>query len=206
MNAWLSAMVGMAAGWGIINLAAFSSGCENPFQTRTPEPPTRSQGTWLLPHSPEIIFANLRNAIAERNVVNYERCFADSVKSRRQFSFIPEATVANEKPEVFSAWGLREERNYFSRLLNSLPEDSALGLILRPDSLRDVIERDSVISWQHYELIVRHSQASVPGKVSGEGQFWLSRDQFGDWSIYRWQDFASDNPSTWSTLKAAFWR
>jgi hypothetical protein len=188
----------------VVSLAIGFNACENPFQTRAPEPPKRVQGTFVLPHSPGIVFSNLRNALAELNVVNYERCFADSTRSGRRFRFIPEATVANTNPGLFARWGLKEERDYFARMRDPLPADSTFSL--RLDSLQTVVTGDSAIFLQRYELLVRHQrQASgVPRKVSGEGRFWLSRDQFGDWSIYRWADFSSGSALTWSTLKAAF--
>ena len=143
-------------------------------------------------------------ALAELNVVNYERCFSDSTRSGRQFRFIPEATVANTNPGLFSLWDVKKERDYFVRMRDPLPADSTFSL--RLDSLQAVIPGDSATFSQRYELIARHQrQASgVPRKVSGEGRFWLSRDQFGDWSIYRWADFSSGSAFTWSTLKAAF--
>jgi hypothetical protein len=188
-------------------LSGFALGfiaCENPFQTRAPESPERVQGTFVLPYSPGIVFINLRSALAELNVVNYERCFSDSTRSDRQFRFIPEATVANTNPGLFLRWGVREERDVFARMLNPLPVDSTFSL--RLDSLQSVVTVDSAIFFQRYELIARHKrQASgVPRKVSGEARFWLSRDQFGDWSIYRWADFSSGSGFTWSTLKAEF--
>ncbi len=188
----------------VIGLAIGFGACENPFQTRTPEPPQRSQGTFVLPHSPGIVFVNLRNAMAELNVVNYERCFADSMRAGRRFRFIPEAAVANTNPGLFSRWSAKEERDYFARMRDPLPADSIFTL--RLDSLQIVVTGDSATFLQRYELMARHQrQASgVPRRVSGEGRFWLSRDQFGDWSIYRWADFSSGGAFTWSTLKAAF--
>jgi len=186
-------------------LVSFNA-CENPFQTRAPEPPRRAQGTFVLPHSPAIVFINLRSALAELNVVNYERCFTDSTRSSRRFRFIPEPAVANTNPGLFSLWSIKEERGYFARMRDPLPADSIFTLTLRPDSLQTVVTGDSAIFLQRYELIARHQRqtSGVPRKVSGEGRFWLSRDQFGDWSIYRWADFSSGSAFTWSTLKAAF--
>jgi hypothetical protein len=182
--------------------------CENPFKTREPEPPSQARSTWILPFSPEIVFVNLRNAMVERNVVNYERCFSDSTRPGGwRFRFIAEATVANENPDKFANWGVKQERDYFSQLRANLPEDSTRSLVLRPDSLQTVITGDSAIFLHRYELTVRHKLQSccgVPGKVSGEGRFWLSKDQFGEWSIYRWADFASGGAFTWSRLKADF--
>jgi len=195
---WLSVVV------VAICFACGFCGCENPFQTRAPEPPQRVQGTFILPHSPGIVFANLRNALAELNVVNYERCFSDSMHAGRPFRFIPEAAVANTNPGLFARWGLKDERDYFARMRDPLPADSTFSL--RLDSLQTVVTGDSAIFLQRYELVARHQRqtSGVPRQVSGEGRFWLSRDQFGDWSIYRWADFSSGSAFTWSTLKAAF--
>ncbi len=183
----------------VIGLALGFSACKNPFQTRTPEPPKRTQSTWLLPHSPGIVFINLRNALAELNAVNYKRCFSDS------FRFIPEAAVANTNPGKFANWDAQKERSYLEQMINPLPPDSAFSL--RLDSLSTVdIGSESIIYLQDYELIARHRLQSigVPRKVSGEGRFWLNKNRFEEWSIYRWEDFASGSAFTWSTLKAAF--
>lgn len=172
--------------------------CDNPFQTRTPEPPERTQNTWLLPHSPEIVFVNLRNALAELNVVNYGRCFADS------FRFVPEASVDIRNPGKFINWSAKEERGYFEQMRNPLPLDSTFSL--RLDSLQTINMGESVMFLQRYELVARHGRQSegIPRRVAGTGRFMLRRNSFGDWSIYLWEDFARGNAFTWSELKAAF--
>jgi hypothetical protein len=183
----------------VIGLTLGYNACENPFQTRTPEPPKRTQSTWLLPHSPGIVFINLRNALTELNTVNYKRCFSDS------FRFVPEATVANTNPGKFDGWNLQKEGSYLEQMLNPLPPDSAFTL--RLDSLSTLDSgSESVIYLQRYELLARHRLQSIgiPRKVSGEGRFWLGKNRFEEWAIYRWEDFASGSAFTWSTLKAAF--
>ncbi len=183
----------------VIGLVFAYNACENPFQTRTPEPPGQTQSSWLLPHSPGIVFINLRDALAELNAVNYKRCFSDS------FRFVPEAAVANTNPGKFDGWNLQREGGYLEQMLNPLPRDSVFTL--RLDSLSTVdVGSESVIYLQRYELIARHRLQSIgiPRKVSGEGRFWLGKNRFEEWSIYRWEDFASGSAFTWSTLKAAF--
>jgi hypothetical protein len=188
-------------GTTVIGFALGFNACENPFQTRTPEPPARVQSTFSLPHAPGIVFINLRYALAERNVVNYERCFSDSLRSGRSFRFIPEKAVAATNPNVFDNWDLKEERDYFVRMV---APDSLFSL--RLDSLEaKPILKDTVVYRQRYDLIARHQRPRAPRRVAGEGLFFLRRDDFGDWSIYRWEDsFDRDSSSTWSTLKVAF--
>ena len=125
-----------------IGLALGFAACDNPFQTRTPEPPKRTQNTWLLPHSPGIVFLNLRNALAELNLVNYGRCFADS------FRFVAEASVDIRNPGKFINWGAKEERDYLEQMLNPLPADSAFSL--RLDSLQTINMGESVVFLQKY--------------------------------------------------------
>lgn len=182
-------------------------GCENPFATRTPEPPDDSGGNrWIPPFASELVLENLRNAIADQNVENYLRCFSDSSRTGKRFRFDPEATVANQNPGLFTSWGLSQERDYFLQLRAALPADSARSLQL--DSLQTIVLGDSAIFLRTYDLIVRHRRQSigVPGRVAGELRFWLIKDPFGEWSIYRWADFSTGQALTWSSLKAAFVR
>lgn len=190
-------------------LLAFSTmlfSCENPFATRAPEPPKNTGSRFVPPFSAEIVLENLRNAINDRNVENYLRCFVDSTRAGERFQFEPDAAVNNQYPEVFRQWGLAQERDYFSQLRAALPSDSLRSL--RLDSLQTIIFSDSAQFVRAYELNVRHRQQSsgVPGQVRGELRFWLNKNPFGEWSIYRWADFATGQSPTWSALKVAFVR
>lgn len=188
-------------------LLAMLTGCENPFAVRTPEPPDDSGGNrWIPPFASEIVLENLRNAVADQNVENYLRCFSDSTRTGKRFRFDPEASVANQNPGLFNDWSLSHERDYFLQLRAALPADSARSL--RLDSLQTIILGDSAIFLRAYDLIVRHRRQSigVPAQVAGELRFWLIKDPFGEWSIYRWADFSNSPTLTWSSLKAAFVR
>ncbi|MDZ7268476.1 MAG: hypothetical protein ONB48_12140 [candidate division KSB1 bacterium] len=183
------------------------SGCKNPFVTRTPEPPDNAGGNhWLPPFASEVVLENLRNAITDQNVENYLRCFSDSTRTGQRFRFKPETAVANQNPGLFSHWGLAAERDYFVQLRAALPADSARSLLL--DSLQTISYGDSALFVRSYVLVARHKRQSigVPGRVAGELRFWLIKDQFGEWSIYRWADFSTGPAPTWSSLKAAFVR
>lgn len=180
--------------------------CENPFATRAPEPPKNSGSRYIPPFSAEIVLENMRNAISDRNVENYLRCFTDSSRTGERFRYEPDAATVNQYPGVFNQWGLAQERDYFSQLRAALPTDSLRSL--RLDSLQTITFNDSAQFVRAYELNVRHKQqsAGAPGQVRGELRFWLRKDQFGEWSIYRWADFATGQAQTWSALKAAFVR
>jgi hypothetical protein len=185
---------------------SFLCACENPFITRTPEPPAGLGSLWIPPFSAEIVIENLRNAISDRNGENYVRCFSDSSRVSRRFQFIPEITVANNNPGAFVNWSLAQERDYFSQLRAAVPGDSICSL--RLDSLQISLFGDSAQFRYAYDLTARHRRqtAGVPGRVQGELRFSLLKDSFGEWSIQRWVDFATGPAQTWSALKVAFVR
>lgn len=190
-----------------ITLAASGAGCENPFATRSPDFPDNAGGYhWIPPFASELVLENLRNAIADQNVENYLRCFSDSTRTGQRFRFDAETVVANQNPGLFSGWSLAEERDYFIQLRAALPADSARSLLL--DSLQTISYGDSAVFLRSYVLVVRHKRQSigVPGRMTGALRFWLVKDQFGEWSIYRWADFSTGQAPTWSSLKAAFVR
>ncbi len=185
----------------------FLLACENPFATRTPEAPEgRGSSRWIPPFAAELVVENLRNAIADRNVENYVRCFVDSSRTGRHLQFFPETAVANNNPGIFLDWGPAQERDYFSQLRAATPGDSICTLQL--DSLQTILFSDSAQFFYEYDLIARHRRqsAGVPGRVQGELRFWLIKDSFGEWAIQRWADFATKPAQTWSALKVAFVR
>lgn len=190
----------------LLAICAALLSCENPFATRTPEEPKGAGSRYIPPFSAEIVVENLRNAITDRNVENYLRCFTDSTRTDERFRYEPDAASSNQYPGTFTQWSLTQERDYFSQLRAALPVDSLRSL--RLDSLQTITFNDSAQFVRAYELNVRHKQqsAGVPGLVRGELRFWLRKDPFGEWSIYRWADFATGQAQTWSALKAAFVR
>ncbi len=185
-------------------LAAFIvSGCENPFQTRTPEPPTQSRGTFITPLTPEAVISNLRNAVVEQNLVNYSRSLADPARGGA-FRYQADPAVENSRPELFADWGLEEEKHYFGQLSAALPPDSARALIFTAQSITTL--GDSAIFIEDYQLNIRHTQQTggIAIRYAGQARFILRRDNLGEWAIHRWSDFSTGSTPTWSALKASF--
>jgi hypothetical protein len=189
----------------IFSTALFVSGCENPFQTRTPEPPTRSRGTFAPPLSPGAVLRNLRNAVIEQSLVNYSRSLADPARGGN-FRFDADPVVENSQPDLFANWGLEEEKQYFSQL--------NANHVLPPDSLRSLsfIAKDtttfgdSAIFVEDYQLEIHHTQQAggIARRYAGQARFTLRRDSFGEWAIHRWADFSTSATPTWSALKGSF--
>lgn len=177
--------------------------CDNPFQTRTPEPPTQSRGTFITPLVPDVVLVNLRNAVIEQNLVNYARSLADPARGGT-FTYEAEPSVANAQRELFDNWDLNNEKRYFNQLSAVLPQDSARSLIFISQAVTNL--GDSAIFIENYDLTVRHTQQSsgIPSRYAGQARFWLRPDNLGEWSIYRWADFSTGSMPTWSALKASF--
>ncbi len=178
--------------------------CTNPFETRAPAAPDAGRLSWIPPRRPEIVLENLRNAILEQNVENYLRCLSDTSRQPKRFQFIADPLVASENPGIFENWTRDNERAYFSQIRALVPQDSLHFLTLVP--VQTTQFADSALFVQNYTLTLRHTQQAqgVPGVVSGQARFWMGVDEFGDWAIYRWEDRALGNQSTWSVLKAIF--
>jgi len=177
--------------------------CENPFETRTPEPPSRSRATFVPPLSPAAVLRNLRNAVIEQNLLNYSRSLADPARGGA-FRFDADPVVENSRPELFANWGLEEEKHYFSQLNAVLPQDSLRSLSFTPKDTTTF--GDSAIFVEDYQLEMHHTQQAggVARRYAGQARFTLRRDSLGEWAIYRWADFSTGNTPSWSALKATF--
>lgn len=184
--------------------ALFVIACGNPFSTREPEPPEDNTSSFIPPTTAEIVFLNLQLAIGDKNVENYIRSFVDTTSSEKRFVFVPDQGVAARNPGVFVAWDIGDERRYFTRMLQAVPNDSTRGLNFRVSENRPGSNTATIV--QSYELIVRHSQQenNIPVVVRGEARFLLERDGTGDWAIYSWEDFSNGVDPTWSDLKVSF--
>ncbi len=178
--------------------------CKSPFATREPEEPKTEQSSWIQPTSPNYVMANLRNAVAEKNITNYLRCFADTSNSPKQFRFIAEPTVANANPGLFENWRIESEQTFINQLMLFLPRDSTSQLSFSPKS--ENTYQDSVVLVQEYHLIIHHTCKSeeCPRDMVGQAEFRLIRTPEDLWFIYLWIDRAVGDKPTWSLLKAYF--
>ena len=182
-----------------------SVACESPFTTREAELPDGSSSTFLNPTSPDIVFVNLRIAFDERNVENYIRTFVDSTRSSRRFKFLPDEGVAATRPGTFLNWSLEDERRYLIKLFQATSPDSVLRLTFVEDKTDE--SANSATVTQNYRLTARHSrqELGLGPEVLGQAIFYLERNETGDWSIHRWEDFKVNTADqSWSELKAFF--
>ncbi len=181
------------------------SGCDNPFATREPEPPSTIQSSWIQPTSPKIVLANLKNALEEKNKSNYLRCLADTSVSKKEFVFVADPAVLAANPGVFGRWNKEAESNYINQLYSYLPKDSVITVKFTTFQ-EDDTPQDSFITQQNYTLKMhdRCDDDNCVQVLTGQSEFRMIRTEDDLWYIFRWTDASVSDSLTWSDHKARF--
>ena len=107
----LSFGVALLACWQLLG-----AGC-NLFEPRDPEVPSQSSDSFIPPTDPDAVIENLQNAVAQKNSVNYVRCFADPSRTVRPFQFFPSPDAGARYASVFAFWTVDQEKTYFQNLV-----------------------------------------------------------------------------------------
>ena len=178
----------------------FTFFCDNPFKTRDPEVPNTSQSAWVPPHTAEDLLANMQSAIREKNPDNYIRCYIEDAVEGRRFQFVPDPDVAIQYPYL-NAWTREAESNMIKLTFSYLPADSGISLVFG-ESIREVVTADSVVMLKPYTFSIHHNQPELPRTLEGQAELWMTENAIGEWTIYRWQDYAAENQAPWSEWKA----
>jgi len=171
------------------------------FEPREPEPPTQSSFDYRPPTVPSIVISNLQNAVAQKNSANYISCFADPVKTKRAFAFVPSAEASAQYPGLLADWTVADELSYFQNLVAKSAPNGFSSLLLTPKS--SVVTADSVIYSFDYTLTFEHTESGFPTIARGTLQFSIGTDN-NFWTIYRWSDFKTTTDITWSLVKGKF--
>lgn len=174
------------------------------FQTRTPEAPTQPSDAYVPPTDPDALIQNLESAIAERNSVNYQRCFPDPSHAKQPYVFIPSANAAATYAGVFAHWTVDDERQYFQNLVaRTAGKPTAFSnLVLAHKSV--ILSGDSTVVSYDYTFTFEHNDPSFPTVATGTMQVVLGPDNTNTWVIYRWTDYKTTGDVTWSHFKGKF--
>lgn len=185
----------------IISLICFLAfiGCDI-FNTRTPESPSEQSSNFIQPTAPDIVVTNFQNSIEGFSVDDYIKCFVDTLFSDKKFEFGPSLETGIDRA-LFLGWNLESERQYLLNL--GKPPFGSAGLILSNKHIISVTS-DSVVYNFDYSLFYPHNNPNFPTIFVGNLQFYIVLDQKHNWSIYKWLDFKTTSPYTWSYLKAVF--
>jgi hypothetical protein len=186
-----------------LTLLVVLSGCDL-LQTRSPENPSQAGSTFVPPTSADIVVTNLQASIREKNKQNYLRCLVDTTISNRTFEFTPTVEARANNPGVFEGWTIASEDQYFKNLSES--RSDGLSSLDLSNTTTNALAGDEVLFSGKYRLIFQHQNSSVAQEARGNLQFYISRDQQGTWSIYRWIDLRDTSDVTWSDIKASFIR
>lgn len=182
-------------------LILFLLGCENPFATRSAEPPSIRRGTWEDPSFYDAVLRNLQNSYNEQIIDN----FTDSISE--DFLFAPDPADDVEYPGIFEDWGFEEERDVTRSIFSS-----GTGAFIQLALLDTTMEvsfyasGDTVRAEVIYDLSVDQDKVAAPKHLAGRVVFYISEKFGGIWEIYRWEDSKADFPdsSSWGKLKAVF--
>ena len=190
---------------GMLGMAALFLSCKNPFQLRKSEPPSQGVSRRVPATQPEMVLTNLKSAVAERNLENYMKCFADSVGGGKRFRFVPDPTTQIQNPGVFANWNLESERRYANYLFSQIPKDSTASLVFGLETEQTYVKQDTTVFIRDYTLNVHHTLSGdqYPRKATGRSEFHLCQVQ-GEWVIFYWNDRRSSDQTCWSDIKASF--
>ena len=172
------------------------------FQTRGPENPVQASANFTPPTEPSIVFSNMENAFRDLNALNYQKSFSDTTAGGRAFVFEP-TSQALSKYGVFLAWTKQSELQYFSNFETQLSQGGVPSLVLSFTSQN--VGSDSALFEASYQLTIPHTKAGVSQGAQGHAQFYLRKDNFQNWAVWRWVDLANQaGDFTWSDFKGEF--
>ncbi len=179
------------------------AGC-NLFEPRDPEAPSQASDSFIPPTDPDAVIENLQNAIAQKNSVNYVRCFADPLRTALPFQFFPSPDAGSRYASVFAYWTVEQEKTYFQNLVaRASGKVNAYSNLLLTHRVVTVTG-DSAVHSYDYTLTFEHTDPSFSTVAIGNLQFVLGLDNNNAWVIYRWSDFKTTSDVTWSHFKGKF--
>lgn len=176
-------------------------GCDI-FTTRPPETPDVPRFNYLQPVDVNSVITNMINSITTKSTQYYLKSFSDSSKNGKSFQYIANAEAVSKYASLVSGWSLKDEEQYLNNIINKIPKESSINIILDDQQL--VSFGDSAYLSANYNVTVPHNIQGLSNIYSGKLQFKFIRDKQQLWTIYQWQDIKSGEISTWSELKGYF--
>lgn len=186
----------------LIPLALLLLGCENPFATRSAEPPSVRRGTWEDPTFYDAVLRNLENSYNEQIIDNFTDCLSDD------FRFFPDPEDQAQYPGIFDDWGWEQEIDVTRSIFTSGTATGFIDLAL-VDTTMEVYfypSGDTVKAEVVYDLTVDQEKVSAPRHMAGRAIFFIYEGTGSIWEVFRWEDSKTDFPDScsWGELKATF--
>lgn len=185
------------------------------FEPRTPENPDPDPGyQWQDPTHPSIVVSNLQNSLTGLSVNHYMACFHEN------FVFLADPIDVSDPAFGsldFSGWTRDVELQTVSNIIyvaqaSGYPEDSlsVAYFMINPEKPSDPpVPNDSVTIWRDYSIVAAGTLGSGWDRSSqGTAEITMLEDDFGLWSIVRWQDERiagyTGSHYTWGVAKALY--
>lgn len=174
------------------------AGCDI-FSTRPAERPTTPRTNYPQAFERETLILNFIASYRDRSIFDYSNCFADSVFTSKNFTFIASSGAASQFPSL-QDWSLRDEENYFRNIITEVG-DLPITLLLSNENFSQ--QTDSLVYTASYSLSVPFTNPGLIQNYQGDLIFYMLRDNLV-WKIYFWQDIKSSDSPSWSELKGRF--
>ncbi|MGI6369387.1 MAG: hypothetical protein GX372_07900 [Ignavibacteria bacterium] len=170
-------------------------------ETREPENPEGSRGTFVPPTTPDIVMQNLIEAFNNKNGNNYSECF-----SKTKFKFYPTSNVMAKYQSIFQNWDYQNEQKYMKATIANMQNESNPQLIFDKQKF-DFISTDSAVFNAEYMIRCDFQMQNIENIYEGQMIITISAENNGLWAITKWQDFDKKDSQykTWSQLKANFY-
>ena len=169
------------------------------FDPRDPEDPGGGGVPWITPTEPESLFADIKNSMEGKVILNFERCFADT-----GFAFHPDPLdsldlLSTLSRDVFLGWNLDAELAVAQRIFD---ESGSITLTFTKRDTTVFVSADERVYYYKYEL-------QVMGKVGGADMYrglvdFDVRSVGGLWYVRMWLDKRDPDYTTlhtWGYLK-----
>ena len=157
---------------------------------------------WRPATIPEIVLENLANAFPAHKPNYHLDGLLNDPDAGLQFVFIPEVSVLESAPGIFTDWGYDQEENFITQLFQLLDANDLQKLdwtIQQSSSLEDRFE---IIADYDLSLSYTGTRAPLPDQIKGQAILTLIQNTDQLYQVSIWQDFKSDTLSCWSDLKA----
>lgn len=189
----------------IILLPLLLNSCDL-FSTRNPERPDTGGTGYIPPTSYDLVIANLKNSIKERNLNNYLLCFSDSsFTGISQFEYIADPQSSAQFQGIFSEWNIKSEEKYFTSMVSFILDETNPNLNFTDVEYQNF--NDSIVFTGTYFINLEFANEFSGNNFSGNSRIVLKNSKSGFWYITSWYDFQSNDNSllSWSYLKSKYY-
>jgi hypothetical protein len=187
--------------------------CSNPFSTRKPEPPLKTDGGLPLkvPNTSVNALENMRISWEGRSVSYYLDVLSDD------FTFIPDKNDEEAFPQVYqpgTQWDKTREEEFVTKFFSTQVADLIVFEDWKLDPPKLVRSGDGGKNDEyryHYKVGIVYTDGLIldaPKRLVGTARIFL-KEEGGSWFIYRWEDIRTDSTpetylGTWGVLRARF--